>query len=237
MSKTDKNQEVDFNDDKTTDDEKPLFIIKDYDEKLFGVAIGVVIIMFIVYVLTTTTAYERSIEVCSFRHNNLLAISYGLLTYIILHLLFFKSAVISFYKNKITRTKGKKYNEIILNNTVNCYMGHLYFFSIFDESNNLNEIKYKPNKLKFIIRIPLSTIIPYFPIRYILSFFTYKEVSLNLKVLIVIDKNLNIISIPYYNNDKERIGTYFRDSLNINIEKLEARYSFDNFIKHLKGKI
>ena len=175
-----------------TNKEHLLFSIKNYSDKMLSLAIIIIIIAveLIVKIFLTTTAEQRAAEVGSFRDNNLLAATYGVLFITIYLFIFRKNPIISFYKNKIIYQKNNKYIEITPDNILNCSVALLYSFSMYGESNNLNSMKYKASKIKFFIRIILYIFFIVFPLAYILSFFIYREITLKLKTLIIVDNNL-----------------------------------------------
>ena len=219
-----------------TNKEHPLFSIKNYSDKMLSLAIIIIAVELIVKIFLTTTAEQRAVEVGSFRDNNLLAATYGVLFITIYLFIFRKNPIISFYKNKIIYQKNNKYIEITPDNILNCSVALLYSFSMYGESNNLNSMKYKVSKIKFFIRIILYIFFIVFPLAYILSFFIYREITLKLKTLIIVDNNFNIIEIPFYKRDEKKLNKYFQSNFNINILELETLYSFDNFVIKLKGE-
>ena len=87
---------------------------------------------------------------------------------------------------------------------------------MYGESNNLNSMKYKASKIKFFIRIILYIFFIVFLLAYILSFFIYREITLKLKTLIIVDNNFNIIEIPFYKRDEKKLNKYFQSNFNIN---------------------
>ncbi|QLI05557.1 hypothetical protein CINF_1057 [Candidatus Campylobacter infans] len=64
-----------------TNKEHSLFSIKNYSDKMLLLAIIIIAVELIVKIFLTTTAEQRAVEVGSFRDNNLLAATYGVLFY------------------------------------------------------------------------------------------------------------------------------------------------------------
>ena len=62
-----------------TNKEHSLFSIKNYSDKMLLLAIIIIAVELIVKIFLTTTAEQRAVEVGSFRDNNLLAATYGVL--------------------------------------------------------------------------------------------------------------------------------------------------------------